>query len=226
MIAKYVTNTYEIMDAYQSILIEAENASVNIEPSDNGETKLVVFEKKRRPYKFSALDGTLTVRSAKAKWYHRLRIGIDRSQIKLYVPASGLDDISVKSNVSHVDMSLVNCNGAIDISINTGRMKLEGISCKSFHSKGNTGSLALNNFTARESISIKRNTGKVLLNDCKSPEIIVKTNTGRVSGKLPTGTAFAVHTNTGKVELPKAPLGEAVCGRCEIKTNTGSVKFE
>ena len=114
----------------------------------------------------------------------------------------------------------------IDIKINTGTINLEHISCMNFISKGNTGSVSLNDCIVSESIAIKSNTGKVSLNDCSAPDVFVRTNTGSVRGRLPSNTAFTVSTKTGKIEIPKIPIGEAVCGRCEIKTNTGSIKFE
>ena len=84
----------------------------------------------------------------------------------------------------------------------------------------------MNKLTATQNISIKRGTGKVLLNDCSAPEIFVKTNTGSVCGRLSSNMVFIVRTNTGKMEIPKTPIGVAIGGRCEIKTNTGNIKFE
>ena len=84
----------------------------------------------------------------------------------------------------------------------------------------------MNKLTATQNISIKRGTGKVSLNDCFAREIFVKTNTGSVSGRLPSNTVFTVRTNIGKIEVPTPPIGEVIGGKCEIKTNTGSVRFE
>ena len=226
MFTRYVTNTYDITDTYKDIHIDAKDAKVVIEPSEDVNTKLVFFEKKRRPYDFFIVDGTITIKSTKTKWYHSLRIGIDRSEIKLYVPKLALKNISITATVGRVDIHSINCSEAIEIKINTGNIDLKNVSCKAFTSKGNTGYASLSNLTAEESVSIKRNTGKVLLNDCSAPEFFVKTNTGSVSGSLPSNTVFVVRTNTGKVETPKAPIGEIVGATCEITTNTGSVKFK
>ena len=226
MFTRYVTNTYEIVDTYRETLINAKDAKVTIEPSSDNHTKLVFFEKKRRPYEFFITDGTLTIKPTKTKWYNSLTIGINRSEIKLYVPNLALKKLSVKATVGRVDIHSINCSDAIEININTGNINLKNVYCKTLDSKGNTGSASLSNCTAEKSISIKRNTGKVSLNDCSAPEIFVKTNTGRVSGKLPSNTVFVVRTHTGKVETPKAPIGETIGGSCEITTNTGSVNFE
>ena len=92
--------------------------------------------------------------------------------------------------------------------------------------KANVGQVDIRSINCKKAIGVKINTGKVLLNDCFAPEICVKTNTGSVSGKLPLNTVFTARTNTGKIEIPKPPIGEIVCGRCDIKTNTGNIRFE
>ena len=226
MIAKYITNTYKVTDPYKEILLYATDAKVKIEPADDNDTRVVFFEKKNRLYEFFVEDGILTIQSTKAKWYNFLKIGVDRSEIKLYIPKSMLEKISVMSNVGCVDLSSINCSGMIDIKINTGKINLEHISCMNFKSKGNTGSVSLNDCIVSESIAIKSNTGKVSLNDCSALDVFVQTNTGSVRGRLPSNTAFTVSTKTGKIEIPKFSIGEVVCGRCEIKTKTGSIKFD
>ena len=224
--AGYVTSTHTLTEAYTKIQILAKNAKVRIEPSDDGGSKLVLCEKKRYPYALSVQDGTLTVKPTKTGWLHALRIGIDRSEIRLFVPQSTLEEIAIKSNVGRIDLHSVICNGTIEIETNTGALHASEIACKSFRSKGNTGSASLCKCSAQESISIKRNAGSVLLNDCTAPDTFIKTNTGRVGGKLPSHTVFSVRTNTGRVKTPQASMGKEIGGRCEIRTNTGSIKFE
>lgn len=222
----YTTRTYEITDRYKEIMILAKDAKVSIEPSNDNNTKLAIYEKKRQPYSFFLQNDVLTIAPTKTKWYHLLRIGINHTEIKLYVPKLVLENIMVKSNSGHIDIASLACNGSISIQTNTGRISLENISCQNFETKGNTGSLSLNKISAKESIFIKLNTGNVLVNDCSAPNIIIKTNTGKVRGKLPSNTVFTARTNTGKIDIPTAPIGEVIGARCEIKTNTGSIKFE
>ena len=226
MIKRYVTNTYEITATYKKILLSAQNAKVKIEPSNDDGTKLVFFERIKHPYTFFIEDDTLTIKLIKTKWYNLLRVGIDHSKIRLYVPKSMLETISISSNTGSVDISSIVCNGAIDVQINTGNINLDNVFCQVFSSKGNTGCISLNKLTATESILIKRRTGNVSLNNSHAPEIFVKTNTGKVCGRLLSNIIFIVRTNTGKIETPPIPIGESIGGRCEIKTNTGHIKFE
>ena len=95
MIAKYVTNTHKITDTYKEIILDARDTKVKIEPSNDNNTNIVFFEKKRRPYEYSLQDGILTIKPIKTKWYHFLTIGISRSEIKLCIPKSTLDQMSI-----------------------------------------------------------------------------------------------------------------------------------
>ena len=221
----YVTSTHLITDTYKEILLLAQNAKVQLEASPNDNTSLILLAKKKRPYEFFTQNGTLTIRPAKTKWYHAFRIGADRSQIKLSLPSTKLEKITVRANTGSVAIRAIACGEHILLQANTGSIQAENVFCKVFDSKGNAGAVALHGVSAQERISIRRNTGKILLNDCTAPEIFVKTNTGRVCGKLPTNVVFTARTKTGKIEVPQPPIGEAVGGRCEIKTNTGSIRF-
>ena len=226
MSARYVTNTYEITDAYKKILIDAKEGNVKIEASSDDSTKLVLFEDKKRPYVFDVQNGTLTVQLQKTRWYNLLRIGFKRSEIRICVPKSILKALSIKAAVGSVDIYSIVCNGDIDIQTNTGRVNICDISCKTFNSKSNTGNIIMNKLIAADRVSIERDTGRVSLNDCNAREFFVKTDTGSVSGKLPTNTVFVVKTNTGKIEIPKTTIGEAISTLCEIRTNTGNIRFE
>ncbi len=226
MNSRYTTNEYEIVDDYTKIWIDAREANVQIEASSDDSTKLVFFENKKRRYGFEVQDGMLTIRLQKRRWYNYLKIGFEKSEIKICVPKSILEALFVKVNVGSVDISSIACSGDIDVQTKTGKVNIHDVLCNFFNSKGNTGSIELNNLTVTNSVCVKRNTGKVLLNNCIANKFFVRTNTGKVCGKLPIGTLFTVKTNTGKIEVPQIKIGEEVGAICEVKTNTGSVKFQ
>ena len=226
MSARYITNSYEIANVYNKISINAKEANVKIELSSDDITKLFFFEDKKRPYTFEIVEDTLIIKLAKSKWYNLLRVGFKRSEINVSIPKIILEAIHVKANVGFVDVSSIICNGNIDVTTNTGNLNIYDVSCQSFNSKVNTGNITLEKLNSTDSITVKSNTGKVLLNDCISKEYFIKNNTGSVCGKLPSGTIFEAKSNTGKIELPKLTIGEVITAKCEVKTNTGKIKFE
>ena len=226
MSVRYFTNTGEVTDFYERILINAKEASVKIEPACDDSTKLVFFQKRKRPYSFDVQNGTLIIKLQKLKWYNFLSIGFNRSEIKIRIPKSILETLSIKATVGSIHISSIVCKGDIDIKMNTGKVSILDTNCKYFHLKGNTGKIELNKLTASDRISINQNTGNVSLTDCDCREFFVKTNTGNVYGKLPQGTLFLIKTNTGKVETPKMTIGETINAKCEIITHTGNITFE
>ena len=61
----------------------------------------------------------------KTRWYNLLRIGFERSEIRICVPKSILEAFSIKATVGSVDIYSIVCNGDIDIETNTGNIRFE-----------------------------------------------------------------------------------------------------
>ena len=64
---KYITNTYQITNNYQNIFIDAKDAKVSIETSDDINTKLIIYEKKKQPYQYLIQDNELIINQQKQK---------------------------------------------------------------------------------------------------------------------------------------------------------------
>ena len=132
---------------------------------------------------------------------------------------AGSLDLSVSTGM--VPVFGVTCDGGVTVDVTTGKADLTDISCKNVVSGGSTGSIVMSKVIASEKLSIKRSTGSVKFNDCDAAEIYVKTNTGDISGSLLSDKVFIANSDTGSVDVPKTSAG----GRCEIDTNTGSIRM-
>lgn len=221
--AKFITNSYEINDCFNKIEVVVNTTNVKIEPSVDENSKLICYEKPRRKHLFMVENGTLKIVSAKRKW---LDFGFRCAEIKLYIPKKTYEAINVKVNTGCVDVSNLNVSGDISIITNTGKIKIDCISCCNFHSKGGTGSVNLNGLVARENIKIKRNTGNVVFNKCDAKDVYIKTNTGSVDANFLTGKAFITKSNTGKINLQDIKTNNTTNGKCEIYTNTGNISLK
>ena len=92
---KYITNTYQITNNYQNIFIDAKDAKVSIETSDDINTKLIIYEKKKHPYHYLIQDNELIIKPVQTKFFNLIRVGIDHSEIKLSIPKSNYENIKV-----------------------------------------------------------------------------------------------------------------------------------
>ena len=94
------------------------------------------------------------------------------------------------------------------------------ISCAALHAETDTGHIELENVIGSGIFELKSDTGDIDLNGCDAAELYIETDTGSISGELLTDKIFFAESDTGHVSVPKTMTG----GRCEIKTDTGSVE--
>ena len=107
------------------------------------------------------------------------------------------------------------------ITVTTGRLEIDGLSCESLTSKGSTGRVTLRDTEIEHALWIERSTGDVRLENVGAETVTVHTSTGNVTGTLQSDLYFVTETSTGKVSVPETHGG----GRCEIKTSTGDIQI-
>jgi len=144
-------------------------------------------------------------------------IHLSTGSITLGSASAGQLDLSVSSG--DVDVYSVDCAGDVKLSVSTGKAVLSDLSCRSFLSDGNTGSILLTNVIAADRINIERSTGDVELDRCDASELYITTDTGDVRGTLLSEKVFLTQSDTGRIDVPKTISG----GRCEISTDTGDI---
>lgn len=149
-----------------------------------------------------------------------VKIKTSTGNIRVENTSAGSLDLS--ATTGKVTVSGVSCRDDVTVGVSTGRTNLTDISCKSVISRGTTGSISLNHVIAANKFSVERNTGGVKFSGCDAGEIYVKTNTGSVTGSFLSDKVFITDSDTGSVDVPKTVTG----GRCEIKTDTGSIKIK
>ena len=168
-------------------------------------------------------------------------IDISATTGKVENNASASDAIKIKTSTGMIRMEGVKANSLVlsvstgdikifdsvfekDIQLNvgTGNTKLTDVSCTNLSAEGTTGDLLLKNVIASENFSIRCSTGDIAFESCDAGEIFVKTTTGKISGILRTDKTFVTRSTSGSVRVPENGNG----GRCELITNTGSIKIK
>ena len=130
-------------------------------------------------------------------------------------------ELTLAVSTGKVEVRSAVCEGAVDVTVSTGRAILADISCKSFRSEGDTGELLMEHVIVAEQILIARSTGGVRLERCDAAELLVTTDTGDVTGTLLSEKVFITQSNTGSVSVPETTTG----GKCKITTDTGDIRI-
>ncbi len=148
-----------------------------------------------------------------------IKIKTSTGNINVSEVSAGAVEVSVSTG--KITASTITCEADMVIDVSTGKTALSGITCQNLRSSGNTGSIALENVVASQSMAIERTTGDVTFKDSDAAELFVVTDTGDVTGNLLSRKAFVAQSDTGRIDVPKTVLG----GRCEITTDTGDIRI-
>lgn len=238
---KYLTNTYEITEDFDEILLQCSTTDVYILPSPDGVLRVECVEEEKITHNV-AVDGKIlhiTENDTRA-WYEFISIGSHETSITIYLPENtrlgvqvicSTGDVTVKNvrtsglnlKLTTGDISITNTvlTGNIWLRGSTGDVNMENVSCKSITSTAGTGDITLEGVIAQEKFDITRTTGDVKFTACDAPEICVTVDTGDVKGSLLSGKNFTVETSTGDVRVPPSTGG----GACVIKTSTGDINI-
>ena len=198
-----IINTYDIKDNFKNVSIVVNTTNIEIKNSEKDETKVICKERKKYAHNVHIEDETLIIRKKERKWYTYILPNFDKADITIFIPKDKTENINIKCNTGHINISSINFKDNVNIKINTGKINLDKVLVKG-------------------KISIKTNTGKVNFNDSDANELFIKTNTGNVGGTLLTDKAFVIRCNTGRINIPTT-FGN---NKCEIISNTGNIDFK
>jgi DUF4097 and DUF4098 domain-containing protein YvlB len=196
-------------------LPESEYSGLKIE-SDTGDVEII------KEFSFDQIDlelhtGDVTIRSGVKD-----KISVRTSTGDMDIDTINASALDLDTDTGFIRVTGTKISGDINIKVDTGRAELDDVSCKALYSQGDTGDILLNRVTADGEFHIERSTGDVRFESSDADTVYVRTSTGDVTGSFLTDKVFITDTHTGKTEVPGTSSG----GRCEIKTDTGDIRFK
>jgi hypothetical protein len=109
----------------------------------------------------------------------------------------------------------------VQLDVTTGDVKLDGVTCESLTSTGDTGDILLKRVIVAGEMKVERSTGDVELDASDAATILIRTSTGDVEGTLLSEKIFMVSTSTGDKDVPKTTGGIApLINVCHIVRKT------
>ena len=183
---RYETNTYEVSEKFDSIVINVDTADIVLAPSDDGKCRVECHEEENARHSVVVEEGILAIELFDERTVNdfigHIGLNFDSAKITVYLPKKEF--------------------ASLDISVATGDVTISNVTCKGdVISSGSTGDILLNNVIAKGKFSIVRSTGDVKFDRSDAAEIFVKTNTGDITGSLLTDKEIVADTDTGDVEI-------------------------
>lgn len=204
-------------------------------------TKKIVFqENKHENFECKEEEHTLYVTSKfSKKWYEWIVPDWTRKKVDVYLPASDLGALKVKSSTGNLKVPhdftfesadihqstgdveyLANTSGEVKIEVSTGDVKMQNVNVKTLTLKHSTGKATLNTVRA-ETIDIKGSTGNVKLTDVITTcELKVHGSTSNIIFDSIDGNGIDFETSTGDVK------GTVLTGKMfDVKSDTGKETY-
>lgn len=199
---KYETNTYEVDEKFDKILIDVTTADIVFVPSDDEKCKVVCYEKEKVNHSATVQNKTLVVETIdNQKWYDHIDlVSFGSMKITIYLPQAEYKSLSVETDTGDVeipkdfsfenievdgDTASIACFASasemIKISTDTGDIKADTVSAGGIKLNSSTGKIDLTSADIEDAVEIKTDTGDVQLENIKCRSINAVCDLGDVT---------------------------------------------
>ena len=239
--AKYEIDTHEIKDNFSSISVNTDTADIVFLPSDDGECKVVCYERENMKHSAFVKDGVLVIEIVdEREWYGYISLfNFDNEKINVFLPESEYKALTVEASTGDVSVpedfkfESVNisvstgdinynasCTGSAELDASTGDIRVENADIGSLKLTVSSGEIDVKNVNCTGDIDVSVSTGDVQFTNVTSNSLTTKGSTGDVSLKNYIATAaICIERSTGEIELDGCDAGEIY-----IETSTGDVE--
>ncbi len=141
------------------------------------------------------------------------------------VAVSGASPASLFVSASSGGVALSGMNpGSAELHLTSGGMRVSDVRCGELSAESSSGSIRFSNVIADGTISLECTSGSVKLEDCDATELRIRCVSGSVSGHLLTPKTYSASSTSGSVHVPES--GSDSGGICDVKTTSGSIRFD
>ncbi len=236
----YVTNTYELEDSFQNIIIKGDTADIEFLKSEDGKTKVVCVENPKSKHVTEVKDGTLSIEiNDTRKWYEHISVFNFNTKITVYLPEGTYGDLKIKESTGNIripagftfeNLSLqastghVSCLASaynlLQIKTSTGKISISNLSAGRIDLTVSTGMISASSVTCSGEMRTQVSTGNTTLTNITCKNLISDGDTGDLTMKnVIAEEKFDIARSTGDVEFDRCDAAELF-----VETDTGHVK--
>ena len=221
--SKYETNTYEITQEFEDIIINSDTFDIEFELTNDNECKIICVEEEKYKHDVSVQNNKLKINLIdNKKWYDYISFGFTNPKITIYLPNNEYNSLIIELSTGDIEIPSNFQFSMIDIKLSTGDVKCMANVTSSINVTTSTGDVDLSNMFSN-SINIATTTGTVDLKNVNCDESInIKVTTGDVKLNNITCDNFISTGSTGDVVLKNL----IAINKIDIKRNTGDIRFE
>lgn len=218
---EYETNTYTVTADFTDISIKTDTANVTFLPSEDEKCKVVAFEDVKQKHTVTVDGDALTVSITDTRaWYEYIGFSFTSPQITVYLPRTTYGALLLKTATGDLDIPMDFNFESVDVTTNTGSVRLDGVSAESVDISTSTGDIDLSSVSVAGDIKTRVSTGDMRLTDVTCKRLTSNGSTGDLYLKnVIAAEDFSIERDTGDVAFDRADAKEI-----RVKTRTGDVE--
>lgn len=213
-----VTNTKNITEEFDRIVINTTTSDVYFQPSADGKVSVVCRESKKIYNSVTVEAGTLVIDEVDTRTdIEKLQTNLSlfTRTIIVYLPAGEYDSLEIELDTGNIDICDGYKFGSVDIESDTGNVDFKSDAAV-LEINTDTGIIKVNDMTA-ESIKLDTDTGDVTVEDVICDRITADTDTGDINVLYSTvNDSLTATTDAGKIQLT-----EIACKKVSATNTTG-----
>jgi len=238
-LSKYETNTYEVSADFEEIVMDVDTTKIEFVRSDDGQCRIVCFEREREKHSAAVQDGTLTVNTVDTrKWYDYIGFSIGSPKLTVYLPQEKYASLSISTHTGDIEIpnaftfenltvsgttADVKCRASVsnemNIELTTGDLAVSETEVGALALSVTTGRIEVSSVTCKGDIALHTATGGTKLCDISCKNLTSRGDTGRITLKnVIASDLISIERGTGDVIFDGSDAGQLL-----VKTGTGHV---
>ena len=222
--AKYEEGVYVIESDFSSLFLTTGEADITFAPSDGGECRIEVYKSGIYGFSSEVKDGSLNIGFKKRPvWYAFINLGFKSPEIKIYLPSSVYDSLTVKADTGGVQIPESFAFATVDVDVSTGDVEYAARESASVKISASTGHITVSRANVSGDITLSVSTGGIEISETTSGgKVTAGASTGDVEITSLKAASLAITTSTGDVNITDT----TVSGEITQIIDTGATVFD
>ena len=236
----YITNSYDITEAFENIEIDTRECTVYFSKSYDGKIKAVLHENEKALHKVYVDDNTLKIEKADGLRFLTFSAGIGQKNaaITVYLPENTYKNLSINTDSGGIDImgsysfssvKTKSNSGTISITskigdtlsatTDSGEISVSALASHHVSLESLSGAIKLSASVIKTGIEAKTSSGKITIRDVETELVSCESESGEISIENMPCNSIYVSAKSAKTELENV----TATGGIDIDSKSGSV---
>ena len=221
---EYVTNTYEVTEAFDDIDIEADTEKVDLVYAEDGICRVVCVERADLPHKVCVENNILKISEIPHPVSFKPEVSLHDLSITVYLPEYSYGDIKILADTGNVSLPAGFTFENIQMKLDTGYALCSALANQEAQISTDSGDITLSGMSA-DLMDLETDTGNITLSDIKAGDLSLESDSGRADLKNCIAGKLCVTTSVGNISFDECDA-DTITAASDTGSITGTLLSE